>query len=61
MVEMDIFVEMDNLKNEVDLLFRNAGYLRPHGANYLALSTTRRFPHSTFHVDVRKISMSDFI
>jgi len=61
MVNRDTWVELGNFKNEVDEVFRSAGYIRPSGANYLALSTTRRFPHSTFSVDERRINVSGFL
>lgn len=56
-----MFVELDDLRIEVDQVFRRAGYIRPSGANYMAQLTTRRFHHSTFNLDERKINMSSYV
>lgn len=61
MLNRGTIVEFDDVRIEVDQAFRGAGYIHPSGANYLALSTTRRFPHSTFSVNERKNNMSSYI
>lgn len=61
MVSRSTFVELDDLRIEVDQVFRSAGYIHPSGANYLALSTTRRFTHSTYCVSERKHNVTSYI
>ena len=61
MVSRDMSGNLSDLKNEVDEILRNAGYIRPSGANYLALSTARRFSHSTFCTSAHKINISDYM
>ncbi len=61
MVNRDIFGELEDFNNEVDEVFRSAGYIRPTGANFLALSTSRRFPHNVFSANERRINMSSYI
>lgn len=58
MESWDLFRALDNLRSEVDEVFRSAGYIRPAGANYMTPTTTRRFPLSTFNGDERKIFLS---
>lgn len=61
MVNRDMFGELEDLKIEVDEVFRSAGYIRPAGDTCLALSTTRHFPHSTFRMEDRIINMSSYL
>ena len=50
--------ELDLVRVEVGQVFRNAGYLRPTGSDYLAVASVRRFPHCTFGGDDRRIVLS---
>ncbi len=61
MVGKNMFGDQGELENEVDEVFRSAGYIRPTGANYLVPSTSRRFPHSTFCLGERRINMSNYV
>ena len=60
MVDRGMFTELDELRLEVDHVFRNAGYIHPQEADFLALTRTRRFPHSTFSEHERIINMSSY-
>lgn len=58
MANRNMFSKLDNVRNEVDGVFRNAGYIRPFGADFLVPLTTRHFQHTTFSGDERKIYAS---
>lgn len=57
MVSNGPFVELDDMRNEAGQVFQRAGYIRLSGADYLALSNARRFPHRTFLERERTIKM----
>lgn len=61
MVSRHMFGDLGDLKNEVDEVFRCAEYIRPTGANYLALSTSRRFPNRILSMSDRKINISSYM
>lgn len=62
MVTEGFIADLDGLRVEVNQVFRRAGYIRPAGADYLALSTTCNFPHTaTFRADERKINMHIYL
>jgi HSP20 family protein len=58
MVSWDMFGELDTMRNEVDEVFRSAGYIRPTATNFLAPLSTRRIPFRVFSGDERKIYLS---
>ena len=51
MASWDVFKELDNLRKEIDVAFRGAGYQRPFGSTFLSPVTTRRFPLVNFSDD----------
>ncbi len=51
MANWDIMREMDNLRREIDVAFRGAGFNRPVAGGFLAPLITHRFPLVNFSED----------